>query len=546
MVLVTEFHTDDGVVRLTDFLPPRNHGTHESTTDQPRVVRILDGVSGDVPMSLRWVIRFAYADSVPWMRRVHKHRNEYLLALAGPRAITLRGDLLPQRVPGERAHEAMFTVSAGQRMTWVMEFLPDPDEQPPPVHPADDLATTLDFWQSWSRRIGYHGKHADAVHRSLVTLKALTYAPTGGMVAAPTTSLPEAPGGERNWDYRYCWLRDATLTLLAFDNFGCTAEATAWRKWLIRAVAGDPADIQIMYGIDGERHLVEWAADWLPGYHGATPVRIGNAAYRQLQLDVFGEVMDALHLARERGHAEPPGSWSMQRGLLAHLEKIWHEPDNGLWEVRGGGRHFTHSRVMLWVAFDRAVRAVEEDGLPGPVRRWRELRDRVHAEVLENGYNAERGAFTQYYGGTELDAATLLIPAVGFLPGDDERVRSTIDAIGRELKQGDLVARYSTTPGESEVDGLRGTEGAFLVCSFWYVDALALSGRRAEAEQMFERLLGLCNDVGLLAEEVDPASGHFLGNFPQAFSHLGLVNSAAVLYGRRSHRHHRNRRESGH
>jgi len=541
MVLETEFVTGDGVVRLIDFLPPQ--AGDKNTKDQPRVVRILEGVSGNVEIALRWVVRFAYADSVPWVRRMRKHGNEYLLALAGPRAVTLRGDLLPLRVPHQRAHEARFTVGAGKRMAWVMEYLPDPDLQPPPIATDMDLRHTEELWQSWSNRIHYDGPHADIVRRSLLTLKALTYAPTGGIVAAPTTSLPESPGGNRNWDYRYCWLRDATLTLLAFDNFGCSAEAQAWRKWLVRAVAGDPADLQIMYGIDGERHLVEWELDWLPGYQGAQPVRVGNAAHRQLQLDVYGEVMDALHLARERGLTETSDSWAMQRGLMTHLEKIYQQPDNGLWEVRGEGRHFTHSRLMLWVAFDRAVRAVEEDGLPGPVERWRELRAELHNEVLTKGFSAERGAFTQYYGGTELDAATLLIPAVGFLPGKDERVCATLDAVGRELKHGDLVDRYTTGPGTSEVDGLSGREGSFLVCSFWYVDALALAGRRDEAEAMFGRLVGLCNDVGLLAEEFDPVSGRFLGNFPQAFSHLGLVNSAAVLWGQQHHhRHHRGRR----
>ncbi|HJP75618.1 MAG TPA: glycoside hydrolase family 15 protein [Pseudonocardiaceae bacterium] len=542
MVLETEFTTPTGVVRLIDFMPPQQQQQH----DQPRIVRIVEGVEGSVEIRFCWVLRFAYASSVPWVRRIRKHGNEYLLALAGPRAVTLRGDRLPYRVPNRRAHEACFTVQAGERMSWVLEYLPDADEQPDPIDVDIDLRYTERFWQDWSGRISYTGPHAPAVHRSLTTLKALTYAPTGGIVAAPTTSLPEAPGGERNWDYRYCWLRDATLTLLAFDNFDCSLEAAAWRRWLTRAVAGDPADLQIMYGIDGERHLIEWAADWLPGYQDATPVRIGNAAYRQLQLDVYGEVMDALHLARERGHKETPDSWSMQRGLMLHLERIWQQPDNGLWEVRGQGRHFTHSRVMVWVAFDRAVRAVEEDGLPGPVERWREIRDRVHQEVLDNAFNAEVGAFTQYYGGTELDAATLLIPAVGFLPGTDERVCATIEKIGKELKHGDLIDRYSTGSGQSEVDGLSGHEGSFLVCSFWYVDALALAGRQQEAEAMFERLLGLCNDVGLLAEEYDPREQRFLGNFPQAFSHLGLVNSAAVLY--REHakyvRHEASRRDT--
>jgi glucoamylase len=540
MILETEFVTANGVVRLTDFMPPQEN--KHDLGDQPRIVRILEGVSGEVEVNLRWVVRFLYADSVPWVKRTRKQGHEYLLALAGPRAVTLRGDRLPYRVPHQRAHAATFAIGAGERLSWVLEYLPDPDEQPRPRHTELDLQHAQTFWNNWSKQGHYQGKHADIVHRSLLTLKALTYAPTGAIVAAPTTSLPESPGGERNWDYRYCWLRDATLTLLAFDNFGYSAEAKAWRQWLVRAVAGDPADLQIMYGITGERHLIEWQADWLPGYQGAKPVRIGNAAYRQLQLDVYGEVMDALHLARERGAPDSPDSWSLQRGLLAHLEKIWQEPDSGLWEVRGEGRHFVHGRVMIWVAFDRAVRAVEEDGLLGPVERWRELRDQIREEVLTKGYNKEIGAFTQYYGGTELDAATLMIPAVGFLPGTDPRVCSTIEAIGRELKHGDLVDRYSTGSEKSDVDGLQGREGSFLMCSFWYVDALALSGKLDEAKEMFERLLGLCNDVGLLAEEYDPESGHFLGNFPQAFSHLGLVNSAALLYGGRHRRHERSRR----
>ncbi|TQM82196.1 glucoamylase [Saccharothrix saharensis] len=527
LVLETEFETVDGVVRLIDTMPPEQDDWDADT----RVVRVLEGVSGQVEMSLRWVLRFAYADSVPWVRRGERDGQECIVALAGPSAVALYGDRLPYRVHGERAHEAEFTISAGERLSWVMEFAYSPDEPPAPVDALAEVARSEAFWLAWSSRIGYDGPHAQAVRRSLVTLKGLSYAPTGGIVAAPTTSLPETFGGERNWDYRYCWLRDATFTLLALDNFGCTDEAAAWRKWLLRAVAGDPADLQIMYGLGGERHLVEWEVDWLPGYRGARPVRVGNAAYRQLQLDVYGEVMDALHLARERGLGETPDSWAMQRGMMRHLEKVWERPDKGLWEVRGPDRHFTHSRVMLWVAFDRAVRAVEEFGLPGPVERWRELRATVHAEVLAKGWNEELGSFTQYYGGTELDAATLLIPAVGFLPGDDPRVVGTLDAVARVLKRGDLVDRYETSHGESEVDGLAGVEGSFLACSFWYVDALALAGRREEALAMYDRLVDLCNDVGLLAEEYDAGSGRMLGNFPQAFSHLALVNSAAVLFG---------------
>jgi GH15 family glucan-1,4-alpha-glucosidase len=538
LVLETEFETLDGVVRVVDAMPPHADGG----LDEPKLVRTVEGVSGEVEMRLRWVVRFAYGDSTPWVRRVRTGEQDHILAVAGPHAVVLRGDRLPYRVHHERAHEAVFTVAEGQQLAWTMEFTTTPDDPNPAVDPYAEIDRTERFWHEWQGRISYDGPHQEAVRRSLATLKALTYAPTGGIVAAPTTSLPEALGGERNWDYRYCWLRDATLTLLAFDNFGCTHEALAWRSWLLRAVAGDPADLQIMYAIDGERHLLEWEVDWLPGYHGAKPVRVGNAAFDQLQLDVYGEVMDALHLARERGVTESAESWALQRGLLRHLEQIWEQPDRGLWEVRGPDRHFTHSRVMIWVAFDRAVRAVEEDGLPGPVDRWRELRDAVHAEVLAKGWNDEVGAFTQYYGGTDLDAATLLIPAVGFLPGNDPRVRSTVAAVEQQLKHGDLVDRYTTTAGESHVDGLSGHEGSFLACSFWFVDALALCGRRQDAEAMFERLVALANDVGLLAEEYDHGAGRFTGNFPQAFSHLALVNSAAVLYGEQAGRHEASRR----
>ncbi|GAA3364781.1 glycoside hydrolase family 15 protein [Saccharopolyspora gregorii] len=530
LVLETEFHTDGGVLRLVDSMPPHEKNQH----DPPCLVRMVEGVSGEVDVRLRWIVRFAYGDSVPWVRHVRQAEpepDEYILAIAGPHTAVLRGDLLPQRVPHERAHELVFTVSEGQRRSWVMQWSSDHETVPPPMDPVQETQDSADFWHEWTEKIDYSGPHAAAVYRSLATLKALTYAPTGGIIAAPTTSLPEAFGGNRNWDYRYCWLRDATLVLLALDNFGCSAEAAAWRRWLVRAVAGDPAGVQIMYGVDGERHLLEWEVDWLAGYQGAQPVRVGNGAFRQQQLDVYGEVMDALHLARERGVAENADTWALQRGMLRHLATIWQQPDKGLWEVRGPDRHFTHSRVMVWVAFDRAVRAAEEDGLPGPVEHWRELRDEVHAEVLAKGWNPELGAFTQYYGGTTVDAATLLIPSVGFLPGDDERVRSTIRVVERELRRGVLVDRYTTGEDTNEVDGLSGREGSFLACSFWLVDALALSGRRDEAVAMFDELVALANDVGLYAEEFDVHSGRFTGNFPQAFSHLALVNSAAVLHG---------------
>lgn len=532
MVLETDFHTDDGVVRLVDAMQP----PHTDEDDSPAVVRTLIGISGEVPVQMRWVIRFAYGDSVPWIRRIRTDDTEYILAVAGPEAVTLHGDLLPYRIDHERAHGAAFTIDAGEELSWALSYCADPDVHQPALDPADELAKTEQWWRDWAACLRYDGPHRDAVQRSLVTLKALTYAPTGGIVAAPTASLPETLGGSRNWDYRYCWLRDATLTLLALDNFGATEEAAAWRRWLVRACAGDASNVQIMYGIDGARHLFENELDWLPGYHGSTPVRIGNGAFRQQQLDVYGEVMDALHLARERGLEADSESWAVQRSMMRRLETIWRQPDKSLWEVRGSDRYFVYSRVMVWVAFDRAVRACEF-GLPGPVERWRELRDTVHAEVLEHGYNAELGTFTQYYGGTTLDASTLRLSSVGFLPGDDERMLGTIDAIGASLKRGDLVDRYDTGDGQG-MDGLAGKEGAFLMCSFWYVNALALAGRQAEAEAMFERLLGLTNDVGLLAEEYDPSARRFLGNFPQAFSHLALVNSAATLWGTNTDKRH--------
>lgn len=538
LILETEFRTPDGVVRLVDTMLP-----HEvDRDDSPAVLRTVEGLSGTVEMHLQWVVRFAYGDSTPWVRRARGADNsEHILAVAGPTAVTLHGDPLPRRSHGRRAHEVTFTVADGERYSWVMSYCQDPEAPVSAPDPVYELSASEQFWRDWSEQIRYHGPHADMVHRSLLTLKALTYAPTGAMVAAPTTSLPETLGGERNWDYRYCWLRDATLTLLAFDGFGLTDEAAAWQRWLRRAVAGDPSEVQIMYGIDGSRHLLEWEAEWLPGHHGARPVRIGNAAYRQLQLDVYGEVADVLQVARECGLPDTAESWALQRGLLRHLERIWERPDSGIWEVRGPARFFTYSRVMLWVAFDRAARAVRQFGLPGPLDRWEELAGALHAEVCKHGFNAEVGAFTQYYGGTELDAAALRIPSVGFLPGTDERVVSTLEVISSTLRKGDLVDRYSTSDAASEVDGLSGKEGSFLACSFWYVEALALAGRQQEAEAMFARLLALTNDVGLLAEEYDTASGAFTGNFPQAFSHLALVHCAAVLFGsqRRAARHSR-------
>jgi GH15 family glucan-1,4-alpha-glucosidase len=422
-----------------------------------------------------------------------------------------------------RAH---FAVEAGQTLSFVLTHSPSHLEAPPPIDPRSALEETERFWREWALQCKVSGPWERQVRRSLITLKALTYAPTGGIVAAPTTSLPEHIGGVRNWDYRYCWLRDATLTLLAFMDAGFQEEAGAWREWLVRAVAGSPEQMQIMYGIAGERRLPEWDIGWLPGYQGSAPVRVGNAAAAQLQLDVYGEVMDALYQACKAGLARHDVAWDLQRALLAHLEKVWAQPDAGIWEVRGPPRHFTYSKVMAWVAFDRAVKMVEGLGLPGPVERWRELRNRIHRDVCERGYSERLGAFVQSYGAEELDAALLLIPITGFLPATDPRMLATVEAIQRGLTVDGLVQRY--LPHEA-LDGLPAGEGVFLACSFWLADNLCLQGRGREARELFERLVGLSNDVGLLAEEYDPAARRFLGNFPQAFSHVALVNTALNL-----------------
>ena len=525
LVLDTEMTTATGTVRITDAMPPR-----DESVDLVRLVEVLVGV---VELELRWTVRYDYGSVIPWVRHLGlggpgDDDDERIEAVAGPDAVVLRGSVLPEPVDSKQVHAATITLRAGEQMSWSMQWYSSLAERPPAVDVAARIRDTLDFWQEWSARGSYAGPYQEIVHRSLITLKALTYAPSGGIVAAPTTSLPESLGGERNWDYRYCWLRDATLTLTALAGDGYLEEAVAWRDWLLRAIAGSPTNLQILYGVMGERQHPEWEASWLPGYRGSRPVRIGNAAAGQLQLDVFGEVMDALYLARVKGLDDSELAWSLQRALLDHLAGIWQDADHGIWEVRGPARPFTHSRVMVWVAFDRAVRTVEEFGVDGPVQRWRELRDAVHAQVCAQAWNPEVGAFTQYYGGRELDASALLIPSVGFLPGDDPRVVSTVDAIGRNLRHGDVVERYTTSDAQGG-DGLSGKEGAFLACSFWFVDALVLTGRVEEGRAMFENLLALANDVGLLAEEYDPVAGHLLGNFPQAFSHLALVNSALRL-----------------
>ncbi|MCS0637263.1 glycoside hydrolase family 15 protein [Streptomyces sp. LP05-1] len=516
LVLETVWETRTGTVRVLDFMPQRD--------EAPDVVRIVEGLSGSVEMYGTLRLRFDYGSVVPWVRRSDGHR----VAVAGPDSIWLRSEPEVKTWGQQFSTCSSFTVGEGEKVAFVLTWHPSHDQRPSLIDPFESLEHSLEDWREWADTCTYEGPHRAEVLRSLITLKAMTYAPTGGIVAAATTSLPEDPGGVRNWDYRYCWLRDSTLTLGALLAAGYLDEAAAWRDWLLRAVAGDPADLQIMYGLAGERRLPELELPWLSGYEGASPVRIGNAAVKQLQLDVYGEVIDSLFLAREAGLAAQSHAWNLQLSLLGFLESTWRRPDEGLWEVRGPRRHFVHSKVMAWVAADRAVRTLEADpSLPGDPARWRAMRDEVHREVCEKGYDPERNTFTQSYGSKELDAATLLIPRVGFLPPDDPRVVGTVDAVREELSHDGFIRRY-TTDG-SRVDGLPGDEGTFLACSFWMVDALRLTGRTKEARELFERLLSLTNDVGLLAEEYEPVSGRQLGNFPQAFSHIGLVSSAIAL-----------------
>ena len=511
LVLETEFETADGVVRITDCMPPESRAVD--------VVRLVEGIAGRVVMHMDLVIRFDYGSIVPWVTR----DDDGIRAIAGP-------DMLHLHTPVPIESRALtsiadFEVHAGQRVPFVMTFHPSHREEPAPIDAASTIAATLEWWSRWSALSTYSGRYAEAVQRSLIVLKALTYAPTGGIVAAPTTSLPETIGGVRNWDYRYCWLRDAAITLYTLLLAGYTEEAKAWREWLLRAVAGSPSQIQIMYGIAGERRLTEFELPWLPGYEGSRPVRVGNAAHSQLQLDVYGEILDAMHQCRCQG-LESDDSWRLEQALLKFLEGSWQLPDRGIWEVRGPERQLTHSKVMAWVAFDRAIRAVERFGRDGPVAHWRAVSEQIRNEVLSRGFSSKKNAFTQSYDSEELDASLLLIPLVGFLPASDARVRGTVAAIERELVTDGFVARYRTRP---ELDGLPEGEGAFLPCSFWLVNNLVLQGRKAEAEQLFERLLGVRNDVGLLAEEYDVRSRRLLGNFPQAFSHLALVDAAQAL-----------------
>jgi GH15 family glucan-1,4-alpha-glucosidase len=514
LILETEFETAEGAVTLIDFMPARD--------ELCQLVRMVQGRRGRVKMDLEFILRFDYGASVPWVTRLPE--GDGIRAIAGPDMAVLRS---PVPLQGkDLTTVAQFEVGEGERVAFTLTHSASHRDIPPPTDVAQALKATQEDWLRWCERCTVKGEYAPFVRRSLVTLKALTYAPTGGLVAAPTTSLPEYIGGVRNWDYRFCWLRDATLTLLAMMNAGYSDEALAWRDWLVRAIAGSPDQIQVMYGIAGERRLTELTLPWLPGYEKSAPVRIGNAAAAQLQLDVYGEVMDALHQGRKSGMPKLDAAWDLQRKLLEHLETCWQEPDEGLWEVRGPRRHFTYSKAMCWVAFDRAVKAVEQFGRDGPLEHWRELRDRIHADVCKKGWNARLGSFVQSYGSKELDASLLLLPITGFLPCSDPRIRSSVEAIQRDLTQDGFVLRYRT---KKSIDGLPPGEGVFLACSFWLADCLIMLGRRDEARELFERLCRLANDVGLLSEEYDPRSGRHLGNFPQAFSHVALVNTAMNL-----------------
>ncbi|MFN7102359.1 MAG: glycoside hydrolase family 15 protein [Pseudorhizobium sp.] len=514
LVLETQFVTASGRAAILDFMPPRDGSAN--------LVRIIEGREGDVEFDIDLVMRFDYGRSVPWVTHDASGR---LTAVAGPDRLTLQS---PVELKGEDFHsKGRVSVSEGQRIAFTLTHSLSHEPVPAAQDPEAALQQTVFFWHDFVSRCPPVNSYTEIVKRSLITLKAMTYMPTGGIVASVTTSLPEALGGERNWDYRYCWLRDATMTLMAFMDLGYLDEAAAWREWLMRAVAGTPEQMQIMYGVGGERHLPEWEAGWLSGYEGSLPVRIGNAAAGQFQLDVYGEVADALAQARRHGLPPHPRSASIAGLLLPFLEKAWREPDEGIWEVRSGRAHFTHSKVMAWVAFDRASRLAEEFGGEAETAlRWRRVADEIHADVCHNAYDDEIGSFVQSYGSKSLDASVLQIPLVGFLPPEDPRVVSTVEAIERHLVRDGLVLRYETDVSD---DGLPGGEGAFLVCSFWLCDALVLLGRHDDARRLYGKLCGLCNDVGLLSEEYDPVVGRMLGNFPQAFSHIGLISTALNL-----------------
>lgn len=512
LVLETEFTTDAGVVAVTDFMPVR-----ESVPD---LIRIVEGRRGAVPVRSELVIRFDYGSVVPWVRKA----DGGITAVAGPDALRLRASVPTH---GEKLTTVSeFTVQTGERVPFVLTWHRSYEPAPRAIDPEVALRETLAWWEEWAARCSFRGELRDLVVRSLITLKAMTYAPTGGIVAAVTTSLPEHPGGVRNWDYRYCWLRDATFTLLALLNCGYTDEARAWREWLLRAVAGDPSQLQIMYGVAGERRLDEYEVPWLGGFEGSRPVRVGNAAHQQFQLDVYGEVADAMHQAWVHGLSAGQAGWRLTRALIRFVEEAYQNPDEGIWEVRGPRRPFTHSKVMAWVALDRAVKTAERFGMEAPVDRWRQVRSAIHDQVCREGFNEQLGSFVQSFGSDLLDASLLMMPLVGFLPPTDPRMRGTVLAVEKHLMQDGFVMRYDSTRSD---DGLPPGEGTFLPCTFWLADCYALMGHRDRAGELFTRLAGLCNDVGLLSEEYDPKARRLVGNFPQAFSHIGLVNTALAL-----------------
>jgi len=513
LILETKFYTDSGSVTVVDFMPPR--------TEKPELIRTVVGNEGRVSMRNEMIFRFEYGSIVPWVKK----ENRGISAIAGPDTIHVHS---PVKLRGEHFRTlADFEVRAGQQLSFEIVWHASHLATPAAEDPQSALRETENWWVEWATRCNYQGPWREAVVRSLITLKALTYAPTGGIVAAPTTSLPECLGGSRNWDYRFCWLRDSTFTLYAFLLAGYTDEAESWRSWLLRAIAGKPSQIQALYGVAGERRLAEWEVTWLPGYNDSKPVRIGNGAHGQFQLDIVGEMLDTMFVALRAGLKPEPDAWHLAHALLDHLEKVWQEPDQGIWELRGGRYQLVHSKMMAWVAFDRAVKIVERYELEGPADRWRELRDTIHRAVCKHGYNKEKEAFAQFYGSKEIDASLLMMPLVGFLPPTDPRVESTVAAVQRELMTKDgYVRRYQAG---AVADAMKDEEGAFLLCTFWLVDNLALLGREHEARELFERLLSIRNDVGLLSEEYDPRAKRMLGNFPQAFSHIALINSAYSL-----------------
>jgi GH15 family glucan-1,4-alpha-glucosidase len=512
LILETDFVTATGAVRVIDFMPMWGERTD--------VIRIVEGLRGRVAMRLELLLRFGYGEIIPWVRRV----DEALMATAGPYSAEVRS---PVDTRGEGFTTfADFTVKRGERLPFVITFFRSYAKRPTPIDPYAAEAATQRWWQKWCMQCAYRGRWEKAVRRSLITLKSLIYAPTGGMVAAPTTSLPERAGGTRNWDYRFCWVRDSTFTLYALLLAGYRVEAAEWRDWLLRSSAGRPQDLQTLYGVDGDRIRTEFEVPWLEGYEKSKPVRVGNAASVQLQLDVYGELIDSLSLARHAGLQSGEEDWRFEVAILEFLERSWQQPDHGIWETRGEKRHFTHSKVMVWAAFDRAIRDMEKYDLKGPLARWRKLRARIHADVMKRGFDRSRNTFVQYYGGSEVDASLLLLHQVGFLPPTDPRMRGTIAAIERDLLVDGFVMRYRTLP---TLEKTPPREGRFLACSFWLADAYALCGRKADAVRMFRRLLALCNDVGLLAEQYDPSARRMLGNFPQALSHMALVNTARNL-----------------